>query len=527
MQNKSVANLARPPYLLACSAFPAAFLGTLTAFIILPFLLAAPLPNISTVQSLRNIFLIGYAILLLALILTCWWLLRTPLERLEILAGKIGWLFANRLAAILLSLVLVEVNALAFLSLNQIAPPLTGPLKFLMMSWSFILFSVLLVVNQRALSRWLKQTQGLWTVIGLTSIVLLCLVGLLLINGLLIQNNQLVERLRGFSDYRSFPFYGDSVPNLTLSRDFLTEMSRYKLRWQPYTYWVMEEKTGPYINVEANGLRRTKSFTAPTTDAPRIFFFGGSTMWGEGARDEYTIPSQVARRLNEVGQPAHIYNFGQTGYVSTQDLITFELQLIDGNVPDIAVFYGGFNDTLSGYGHGTAGLSLNEMNRAEDFETGRLLDSGQPVLRPLNNVTSTSYDWSLAASGDGTAQSIVDRYLANCRVIKTLANAYGVRILFVWQPAPFYKTTLTPEEQALDAKQRADYPGLTDLYQQVDAILREEVQRQSLSDFVIISDLFATSQEQVFIDIIHITENGNDAVAQAILPAILDVIKEK
>ena len=50
--------------------------------------------------------------------------------------------------------------------------------------------------------------------------------------------------------------------------------------------------------------------------------FGGSTMWGTGARDACTIPSLLARALQGRGMSLEIINFGETGYVRTQEVIT-------------------------------------------------------------------------------------------------------------------------------------------------------------------------------------------------------------
>jgi lysophospholipase L1-like esterase len=211
-------------------------------------------------------------------------------------------------------------------------------------------------------------------------------------------------------------------------------------------------------------------------------------------------------------------NFGQTGYVSTQDLILFELQLALGNAPDVAVFYQGFNDTLSAYGHGISGLPLSEVNRARDFYTGRLLDDGHMVLRPQTNLKLD--DLSLVASADGTAEGVVTRYLANVELLETLADAYDVELLFVWQPALFYKQPRSPEEETLWQANEDRRPGLIDFYQQVDRLLRE----QTPENMAILSDLFQDTENQVFIDPVHITEDGNLAVAQTLLPRLIEIL---
>ena len=43
----------------------------------------------------------------------------------------------------------------------------------------------------------------------------------------------------------------------------------------------------------------------------RLFTFGGSTMRGWGARDDYTIASYLSELLDEKGYPAEVTNHGQ------------------------------------------------------------------------------------------------------------------------------------------------------------------------------------------------------------------------
>src|SRR6202035_4072960 len=99
-----------------------------------------------------------------------------------------------------------------------------------------------------------------------------------------------------------------------------------------------------YFNIGNQGLRVTVGAKplAGVQDHPiRIFMFGGSTMWGEGARDPYTIPSWLQGMLNASPRPVQVTNYGQDAYVNTQEMLALFEQLRKGNVPDIAIFYDG------------------------------------------------------------------------------------------------------------------------------------------------------------------------------------------
>ncbi|MDH5513912.1 MAG: hypothetical protein OEY45_01995 [Gammaproteobacteria bacterium] len=53
--------------------------------------------------------------------------------------------------------------------------------------------------------------------------------------------------------------------------------------------------------------------------------------------------------LTATGRPVCIQNYGQNGFVSTQDLIELIRQLQQGNVPSLPVFYSGYNDAFAAF----------------------------------------------------------------------------------------------------------------------------------------------------------------------------------
>ena len=79
-----------------------------------------------------------------------------------------------------------------------------------------------------------------------------------------------------------------------------------------------------------------------------VWFFGGSTMYGAGQRDEHTIPSVIARLSERDGLPVRAVNYGQAGALLWQEVALYQLLLAQGEPPpDLAVFYDGYNDVVS------------------------------------------------------------------------------------------------------------------------------------------------------------------------------------
>ena len=135
---------------------------------------------------------------------------------------------------------------------------------------------------------------------------------------------------------------------------------------------VLAEEAFPweYINVDTAGLRITPAPTPPAPASTRpltVFMFGGSTLWGTGARDAFTIPALVASELRHAGLNVEVTNFGESGYVSTQSLVALLLELRADRRPDVVVFYDGVNDTFSAYSQLRAGLPHNEWHRDTEF----------------------------------------------------------------------------------------------------------------------------------------------------------------
>ena len=253
-------------------------------------------------------------------------------------------------------------------------------------------------------------------------------------------------------------------------REYWSEVAR--LDWQSYTYWRHRPYRGQTLTIGDDGLRKTwnrPADEASRNEARRIFMFGGSAMVGFGARDDFTIPSILARKLSETTDfNVVVSNFGQTGYVSSQELLTLMEELKGGNVPDLVIFYDGVNDTFAALQRGVSGLPQNEQNRAREFnllsESRRFELYAEAILRLLPrlarrasgvaDVLGLGREMETVAKGkSGVAQGVLDRYMVNIRIINSLAELYGFRVLYFWQPIISSKRRLIPNCDEQDSSQ--------------------------------------------------------------------------
>jgi lysophospholipase L1-like esterase len=312
-------------------------------------------------------------------------------------------------------------------------------------------------------------------------------------------------------------------------------------QWVSYVYWRRKPYQGQYINVDPNGIRRT--WTADSNglgagDRRSIFVFGGSTLWGVGARDDATIPSFLAKELKDRGIDSEVINFGESGYVSTQEVVALLRELQKGHVPDLVIFYDGVNDVYSAYQQKIAGLPENESHRVQEFNLTRptgqeslralflrgaverlsLVRLSRGVLRRLGAAApaeaAVAY-WSATdnsiAGREDLLRQVVSVYEGNVHMVKTLGEAYGFKTLFYWQPTIFSKTHLTAYEET----QRKSVEGLQPFCQGVYALAYQgDLAVKHDGVFRDLSGIFAEVTEPVFIDWCHISEWGNEGIAE-------------
>ncbi len=111
----------------------------------------------------------------------------------------------------------------------------------------------------------------------------------------------------------------------------------------PFTEYRPADFASAYLNLDG-WIRRSYEPAGDPQDMPTLWMFGGSTTWGEGQRDDYTIASWLARLSEEAGTPVRIDNYGQRAWTHFQEMVLYEQQLALRPAPDLAVFYDGANE---------------------------------------------------------------------------------------------------------------------------------------------------------------------------------------
>jgi hypothetical protein len=105
---------------------------------------------------------------------------------------------------------------------------------------------------------------------------------------------------------------------------------------------------------------------------------------------------------------------------------------------------------------------------------------------------------------------VVERWLANKRMIESVAAAYGVRAIFVWQPMPLYKYDLRyhfflHNNKAFGGFVRAGYGYRF--------MANLEAQGKLGSDVLWLADMQENKHENLYVDSVHYTAAFSKEIA--------------
>lgn len=362
----------------------------------------------------------------------------------------------------------------------------------------------------RRLRRFAAALETAWSILGIALVLLLGLDAA--VNAYLVRRDQ--DFFRAYMNAYPDPDHA-WVPAYT--EEFL---QHDKALWRPYVYWRRAPFLGQYFGVDERGLRHTWNAPHRAAERPlRVFTFGGSTMWGTGVRPDYTLASWLARDLEQAGIAVEVTNFGEGGYVTTQELLTLLLELRRGNVPDLVVFYDGVNEAATAYQNGKAGFTSNESHRAEEFnvdERRSRLEKLLALVPGLRRFTAglgkrLAKSYAIPPEKAGTLTDDTIRvYRENVRVVELLGREYGFASLFYWQPVIFSKDHLAPNEVKAEADFRYIREFNLDVYERIKA----DAWLAARPTFHNVSDIFRTTETGVFADFCHLSEHGNEVVAR-------------
>lgn len=305
-----------------------------------------------------------------------------------------------------------------------------------------------------------------------------------------------------------------------------------KKEYQQFLGWGKEEYHGKYVNVDSWGIRKSWNPTDFHGKQPQtIYMFGGSTVLGIGARDDYTIPSLLSKMLHGKGYDVVVYNYGELAYTYTQEVILLILLLRDGHRPDYVIFYDGISDVYSAYQTGSAGFIQNLSEIRDKLKAKKptplehigiairdLLKGHCMIYNAVRKIPAyyrkPQFQESASKYTDEQlmtlAHDITEYYMQSKDLLDRLAKAYDFKYICFWQPVMLLEERLINDEA--EADRRLHDKALTSCFKYTMASLAKRPSRH----FFDITDALYGRTESCYIDFAHLSEEGNEMVSTKI-----------
>jgi hypothetical protein len=187
------------------------------------------------------------------------------------------------------------------------------------------------------------------------------------------------------------------------------------------------------------------------------------------------------------------------------------------------VFIDGLNDFIlndPAYTGSLQSFMNRQLPQVSPWRRLPVVAVAQGLLEDLRTDDAEQPDTAAVASADDylDASTVIDRYLANKRMIEAVAAAYQVATLFVWQPVPTYKYDLQQHLYLTNSGWRVQSGDRTrDGY----SMFAARIDKAPLPGaFLWLADMQQDLKEPLYVDQVHYTSAMSRRIAEAIADRI-------
>ena len=345
-------------------------------------------------------------------------------------------------------------------------------------------------------------------------------------------------------------YYEVSQEKFWQDNETMIEQGFKKATFHPYYHYKSSKVETHYANIENNGLRKT--IKNPKKDAKKIYMFGGSTLWGLGVPDKYTIPSIISEKI---GPNFDLINFGEGSFVSGQEFNLLIEQLNNGNIPDAVIFYDGVNDAYAGsYSPGIPGsltqhLEMEKVYKAyqeRSSQDDRIKLAFKYTMSYIREVLGTTSYWKIASylkhknanvsvnksvrlktdvnELNHKAKRVIDIYENRIKQIKAISDAYGFKVYFFWQPDLMsgIRKPIGFEQEIV----KSLGPSFKESVSKVYDYARIRFANQENNNIYFIADLFKDVDFPLYMDDCHVDARGNMIISAKIVNLLHEKLEQ-
>lgn len=273
----------------------------------------------------------------------------------------------------------------------------------------------------------------------------------------------------------------------------------------------------------------------------RIIMLGGSALFQGTPRGSSIVGALEASFFRQGYTNIRVYNWGVYSTVSGQELATMLFRAVD-FAPDMIVVYNGSNDLTEPYffdprpGYPFDYMASEGGRRIIEGEFS-LFDLYAVLLRPTRlgytlfqfeieeQITRRSrLKDEINATSDSWREAIVMEYAANLAKMCRVARAFDVEFAALLQPMIFFKDTLTGKESTLlGPKEYQDHTRtMYELAREEYQALAEQFPECTFRD---VSRLLAPDGQELFIDPVHLTNEGYALVGRRLADILIPLLE--
>jgi len=381
---------------------------------------------------------------------------------------------------------------------------------------------------------------------------IVCFISQFLVNDLkkkikdLNPNNNLIRAT--YPNYKNF--------SKNKARKIFEEYSAPGSKYQSFTGYRRNMFSGEVVNVDDNGFRISINHQIDNS----VWFLGGSTMWGTGSDDINTIPSVFAKITNEP-----VLNLGESGYNSFQEVIQLQILLANKHKPKMVIFYDGMND-------GGTFCKKNKFPQLQHAYTSRydkMIRENRDLRKKIKNKKILDLDYfftkirsfylmplnyfeTLEKHNEAIRKKSSSNKITSIKknknymfcddkeyakkaaelTISSWLNAYlilqekGIPVRFILQPTASYHPNKYKLDHIIDFKKQAIINEKESFIGYYEALKKQwslKCKKFNICNlFLDLSKVFFNLNEEIFIDQVHISPNGNKIIATKIAESLIN-----
>lgn len=236
-----------------------------------------------------------------------------------------------------------------------------------------------------------------------------------------------------------------------------------------------------------------------------IAVLGGSTT--DSMLDSHVCPWVEIMFRKYCVKNITIFNGGVSGYYSGQELIKLKRDMLKLN-PDLCIVYDGYNDLMQGILHKRFKYLEDMVNFAGEH---------------ISDTIGKPYEKQAAWTGIPSKNNPIDDWLENIECMYAISESRGIKFFSFMQPMLFTKKKLDDHSKTI--LQTMLFHGDNQCFMKIANQFRDKAEKITNSHSYIynLTDIF--DDDDVYVDIAHVYDNGNEIVADHIWNIIKDSIK--